>query len=227
MRNTLLLLLLWPVLNSCNECGPQKEPQISMKLSGDSLRIKNIYALGALNQTIFQEQASPPNAGFWNFEFPLSLHADSTTYIFEFETRTDTLTIFYRREFYHKDGCGFVVDALEPGNSKKSQSTFEKVSVWSKKVQISKAPLSFDLFMNIQKNIPKIIKSKSKIMLKKWKWKKTYLSISWSWDFVISQINNCSSKPALAKYLPLGDQQTIDDGLLCPFKLILVFHVSL
>lgn len=147
MKNTLLLLIIiCPFLNSCRDCGPQAEPEISIFFSSfgsESLTLNKIHALNAQNQDVFQEQNNQSNIGSHSFFFPISLHADSTTYIFEFENRIDTLTIFYKREFYHKHNCGFVVDALEPVNSVTNKSTFSEVDVsYTPYVGYGKSPSS-------------------------------------------------------------------------------------
>ena len=64
--------------------------------------------------------------------FPISLRADSTTYVYKYEDskkNADTLTIFYEREFRYKGDCGFVVNANKPRDGRTHRSTFEKVEV--------------------------------------------------------------------------------------------------
>jgi hypothetical protein len=45
------------------------------------------------------------------YYLPVSLRADSVTYIFEHSLRTDTLTIFYSRNFFFEsERCGYEVE---------------------------------------------------------------------------------------------------------------------
>ena len=129
MKNTLLFLFLLVILASCEHCGPQKELSLRIYLRGDTLKLDSISALNALNQTAFREQIELQSPNSRQFDLPMSLLADSTTYIFAFKTRTDTLTVFYKRDFSYKNGCGFIVDAHSPDLPTKAKSTFSKVDV--------------------------------------------------------------------------------------------------
>lgn len=118
----------------CFDCGPQRELTASLYINKGqkpAIPLRRVYALGALDQQIFQKQVEDFNTGnpFPDFTFPISLNADSTTYVFEFETRTDTLTLFYKRDFYYKDKCGFVTDTQSPGTWRNNKSTFSEVNV--------------------------------------------------------------------------------------------------
>ncbi|MCE7068100.1 hypothetical protein [Dyadobacter sp. CY326] len=129
MKNTLPLLFLLVTLISCEHCGPQKELSLRIDIQRDSLQLDSVSAIGALDQTVFQQQVSNTTSGFRRLDLPISLLADSTTYIFAYETRTDTLTVFYKRDFYYKDGCGFVVDAHAPASATQVKSTFKKAGI--------------------------------------------------------------------------------------------------
>lgn len=129
MKNTLLFLFLLVILASCEHCGPQKELSLRIYLHGDTLKLDSISALNALNQTTFREQVKLQSPGSRQFDLPMSLLADSTTYIFAFKSRTDTLTVFYKRDFSYKNGCGFIVDAHSPDSPTRTKSTFKKVNV--------------------------------------------------------------------------------------------------
>jgi hypothetical protein len=129
MKPLLLILLLSPLLHSCKDCGPQQELDARVSISGQPSRLNKAQAIGALSQDIFNNLADKELRTTHTFDVPISLHTDSTTYIFEFENRTDTLTIYYKRKFYHKDGCGFVVDLVESAGDRTYQSTFSKVDV--------------------------------------------------------------------------------------------------
>ncbi|GLU50688.1 hypothetical protein [Dyadobacter frigoris] len=121
------------LLSGCIDCGPQKELTIRLSIDADTFLLKKVTAPGAIDLSIFDEQVknytSHSYSQLKDFTFPISLNADSTTYIFEFENRTDTLTLFYARDFSYKNGCGFVVDAKYPNSSFETKSTFKYVHV--------------------------------------------------------------------------------------------------
>ncbi|WP_414617800.1 hypothetical protein [Dyadobacter sp. 32] len=126
MKHFLLsLLLILPLLNGCQECGPQKELTVDVSISGTPNRLKKITALGVLNDEKLKEQSDSTLKDYWMLKLPISLNSDQTTYIFEFENRTDTMAIFYVRDFYYEDGCGFVADV----KSARGLSTFSNLSV--------------------------------------------------------------------------------------------------
>lgn len=133
MKIILLFFLSAFLLSGCLDCGPQKELTIRLTMNADSFLLKRVTAPQAIDLSIFDEQLknypSQSYAQSRDFTFPISLNADSTTYIFEFESRTDTLTLFYTREFSYKDGCGFVVDAKRPNSLFETKSTFKYVYV--------------------------------------------------------------------------------------------------
>ncbi|MCF0056717.1 hypothetical protein [Dyadobacter sp. CY356] len=136
MKIIFLLILSALLLNGCIDCGPQQELtiQLSIQAFPDTLLLKKITSPGAIDQSVFEEQTKNYSsksyyAGSFDFTLPISLNADSTTYIFEFENRTDTLSLFYSRDFFHKDGCGFVVDAKRPASLTETKSTFKDVYV--------------------------------------------------------------------------------------------------
>lgn len=134
MKKHLPLLMIILTLYGCIDCGPQQElsARINFLTAKDSLHLKQIYALGALDQKIFQEQTAYFNRydDFSLAGLPISLLADSTTYVFAFDNRTDTLTLFYQRDFYYKDNCGFVVDTKRPAGREDTQSTFSRVNTY-------------------------------------------------------------------------------------------------
>ena len=129
MKLFLILILVTPILTGCLECGPQKELTLSLSLASDTVRLKKVYAIGAKNQDVFQKQVKPELTRSQSFDLPFSLHADETTYVFEFETRIDSLTVYYNRLFSHKQDCGFIVDVEAPANGINYRSTFDKVGV--------------------------------------------------------------------------------------------------
>lgn len=134
MKNLLPLLLLILILYGCIDCGPQKELTVSINFNQgkDSLHLNKVEAIGALDQQIFQKQVVDFNTAnpFPDLTLPISLNADSTTYIFEFDNRMDTLTLFYQRDFHYKNNCGFVTDTKRPASRYESKSTFKEVYVY-------------------------------------------------------------------------------------------------
>jgi hypothetical protein len=129
MRSLLLILLLSPALYNCTYCGPQQEPAASLQMSGQVSRLRSLQAVGTLDPDYFKSQVGYEIRDVTYFTLPLSLHADSTTYIFDFQDRMDTLTIYYKREFYYKDNCGFVMDLAKPSSGSHQKSTFSRVNV--------------------------------------------------------------------------------------------------
>jgi hypothetical protein len=133
MKNPLPLLLLILILYGCLDCGPQKELTVGINFNRgkDTLHLKKIEAIGAQNQQIFKKQVADFNTSeqFPDLSLPISLNADSTTYIFEFDNRVDTLTLFYLRDFHYKNNCGFVTDTKRPLSLYPSRSTFQEVDV--------------------------------------------------------------------------------------------------
>ena len=121
----LLLTGLSLALSSCRECGPQAEPMVSVEYIGRRT-FQSITALGAVNDSLLRRIDSD----HYSYPLPLSLLADSTTYLFVSETRVDTLTIRYRRLFYDQKGCGFVVDIAKPaGYAPGHYTTFQRVEI--------------------------------------------------------------------------------------------------
>ena len=132
MKKLLPLLFIILVLYGCIDCGPQQELTARVNFSGvkDSIHLNQVYALGALDQQSFKKQTEDFNQLHSQLQFPISLLADSTTYVLEFDNRTDTLTLFYQRDFYYKKNCGFVVDTKRPARLEDSKSTFSQVNVF-------------------------------------------------------------------------------------------------
>lgn len=128
MQKRFLCLLLLPALYACTHCGPQAEPDALVFMHGDSLQLDSVYAIGAVSNQV-TKGITTGNVRSGQFKLPLSLHADSSSFVFKFRTRTDTLTIFYRREFYHKQACGFVVDLAKPNSGSETKSSFQSVRI--------------------------------------------------------------------------------------------------
>lgn len=124
-----LLVVGWLSI-SCDRCPPETEPNFRFYLqSEDTLKLKSIRALGAINNFRFDQFGDDRYATqSWDFLLPLSLNADSVTYVLDFEVRVDTCTIFYKRRFFHQENCGFVVDIEAPKDAT-SKTTFQDVQV--------------------------------------------------------------------------------------------------
>ncbi|WP_460981033.1 DUF6452 family protein [Spirosoma fluminis] len=62
---------------------------------------------------------------------PLSLNADSTTYVFVQASRTDTLTVRYQRTFsYQSTKCGYVFNLAAPARKSILRTTFPQASAF-------------------------------------------------------------------------------------------------
>jgi hypothetical protein len=87
----------------CRDCYPSREPELKAIFYQDSLEtdisFQKVYGLGGKN-TIHKKN------GY--YYLPISLHADSVTYIFESGILTDTVTFYYSRTFaFHSERCGY------------------------------------------------------------------------------------------------------------------------
>lgn len=126
----ILSILLLTGSSGCEYCGPAAEPIVkfqfnpaSTTLPGSSLFSRVFSPNGAVSRSAVS--ASLP------LSLPLSLTADSTTYIFVRPNRTDTLTVFYRRTFsYQSTKCGYVLDLDEPTGRRIMKSTFPNSSAY-------------------------------------------------------------------------------------------------
>lgn len=115
----------------CVFCGPQRELTMIVHYASspqDYVKVDSIFALNALdaNGQLVAKHITRTQL------FPISLRADSTTYVFQYENDkkpADTLTVFYEREFRYKGDCGFIVNANKPRNGRTQRSTFENVKV--------------------------------------------------------------------------------------------------
>ncbi|GAB2783800.1 hypothetical protein GCM10027275_29820 [Rhabdobacter roseus] len=130
----LLLALLSLALSGCfRDCGWQEEPLVHIEYSGPKT-FRSVSALGARDLTAFEPLPAPkPGSDSsyhrTSYSFPLSLLADSTTYLFFSDTRVDTLTIHYQRYFYPKRGCDFVAKIRANWAKQVHSSTFKEVTV--------------------------------------------------------------------------------------------------
>lgn len=117
-------------LCSCGEpCPPDSEHSFYLTINSQQpLKLKKVEAVGAID-TSFLYGVDYYEGKFWQMNLPLSLHTDSVTYIFDFDSRIDTLTVFYQRDFEHQDKCGFVMK-VSPQKSKTILSTFQSTGVF-------------------------------------------------------------------------------------------------
>ncbi len=99
-----LLLLILPLLSlKCErECNPYREPEMRALFSQKNISFQRVYAVGGKGNIVKKN-------GYYHL--PVSLQADSITYIFENPLRTDTLTIYYSRRFFFEfERCGHEVE---------------------------------------------------------------------------------------------------------------------
>lgn len=110
MKRLILLLLLIPPLLSLKcgrDCYPHKEPELKVVFSLGDIPFQRVYGLGGKGDINRRDGV---------YYLPVSLHADSVTYVFEHPPRIDTLTILYSRKFFFEsEQCGYEVD-LGGGN---------------------------------------------------------------------------------------------------------------
>lgn len=130
LRSTIPMFISLLLLG-CVFCGPQEELTVVIRSTNtllDSAKVDSVFALNALDS--IGQLVSKNITGMHSF--PISLRADSTTYVYKYEgskKTADTLTIFYEREFRYKGDCGFVVNANKPRDGRTHRSTFKKVEV--------------------------------------------------------------------------------------------------
>lgn len=131
MKVQLLLITICAVwLSGCGDsCPPDSEPNFRLTISSEEpLKLQNIKAIGAIDTSFLS------NVGYYEREYlslnlPLSLLSDSVTYVFNFDSRIDTLTVFYKRDFEREEECGFVLKVAQP-KSQPYRSTFRQVDVY-------------------------------------------------------------------------------------------------
>lgn len=115
------------LLVSCEVCGISSEPSVSLNFSsattsGRQPIFTKIRVLGASKDSIA--------FGFGTAQLPINLNANSTTYIFERPSKTDTLTVFYAKKVFDTTPkCGYVLDLEAPKSGPYHKSTFKNVSV--------------------------------------------------------------------------------------------------
>lgn len=126
-----VLILSGICFQSCIDCGPQAELSVSIHFQGDSLKLDSVYALNAVSQeAIIRQTGDFTPQSYFRVSLPISLVSDTTTYVFRFSERIDTLSIYYQRIFRYKGGCGFITDAQKPAAGKGYHSTFSKTDIY-------------------------------------------------------------------------------------------------
>lgn len=123
-----LFLTVGCLVAGCYDCGPRAEPTISLGVNfptTDSLL--RVSALGIKSDSAFRDFSIRDFNG--GGQVPLSLLQDSTTYLFYFTDRTDTLTLFYERIFDARQECGYYVDIAAP-KGRRYRSTFRDVQTF-------------------------------------------------------------------------------------------------
>lgn len=130
MKHILPIILILSAISiqSCIDCGPQAELSARIYFEEDSLKLDSVYALNAVSQEAIILQTD--KFGHLPTSLPISLVSDTTTYVFRFAERIDTLSIYYRRVFRYKGGCGFITDAHEPATVNQYYSTFTKTGIY-------------------------------------------------------------------------------------------------
>ena len=124
MRQFIFFILTGLVLTGCrDECFYSREPELAVVMTpdpmGENFRFEKIYSPGG------KEVVSRQGKYF----LPVSLHADSVTYLFQSPGRIDSLTIFYtRRFFFESEKCGFVAELENVSTGRPVRTTFR--SAW-------------------------------------------------------------------------------------------------
>ncbi|KAA0990110.1 hypothetical protein [Dyadobacter aurulentus] len=93
MKGSLLVVLLAFIIQSCVDCGPQRELSVEIRFMEDSLGIDSIFAVNALDNQIFQNEAENLTEMYRSVTLPISMHADSTTFVFVSRAKRDSFTV--------------------------------------------------------------------------------------------------------------------------------------
>lgn len=127
----IIFILSTVSFQNCIDCGPQAELSVRIHFESDSLKLDSVYALNAVSQdAIIQQTSDFTPRNYFRISLPISLVSDTTTYVFRFAERIDTLSIYYQRIFRYKGGCGFITDAQKPSAGKGYHSTFSKTDIY-------------------------------------------------------------------------------------------------
>jgi hypothetical protein len=118
-------VLSTPFLSNCElPCGDDSEPRIQIQFySKDATVPARSYYTATESST-----KSSFNPYVNSFELPLALNSDQLTYIFKNDTRSDTLTISYKRVFeFESIKCGYRVSIKDVKTIK--PTTFSKIEI--------------------------------------------------------------------------------------------------
>ncbi len=121
MRSLLICLLAGCFLAGCkDDCFYSREPELRVIVNGNENlpngEFQKVYGLDG--------KQAPYREG--TYFLPVSLHADSVTYLFESPRQVDSLTIFYtRRFFFESEKCGMVVALEDSGWERAARTTFQ------------------------------------------------------------------------------------------------------
>jgi hypothetical protein len=133
---SLLSLLALACLTGCyeEECGINAEPVITLafplNFTGPPLIFDRIRILNSI-KNITNAEISIGAKNYPNDLFlPVDLRTNSTTYIFERNNRTDTLTVFYQQKIYDVNKrCGYILDLEAPISGPQFRSTFKRAKI--------------------------------------------------------------------------------------------------
>lgn len=113
----------------CQRCPPTSEPLFSIQMNSQvPFVIRGITAVGAKSDSSLLPTSALTLNNYKVVDLPLSLHADSVQYYFDLGNRTDTLTLYYKRDFFYDKACGFGFDIKSPDNQE-IKSTFKAAVV--------------------------------------------------------------------------------------------------
>lgn len=116
-RPLIVLSLLFACfqLVSCQDCGPDDEPLLTLSVQANiPFQVDTVYGSGATGRLLnYSKQLAASRYAF--FQLPLNLNADSTRYVLSIDGKQEAVTVFYQRKFYYKTRqCGYVFDLLSP-----------------------------------------------------------------------------------------------------------------
>lgn len=117
-------------LTGCENCGPSSEPLLYLSLSDTvSTALDTLYAFNSKGPLPAQPYT---NNGLLRtgsqIVLPVNLNADSTRYAFKRLGRLDTVTVYYRRDFFLQSRkCGYVINLYEPRTGTHAKTSRGKV----------------------------------------------------------------------------------------------------
>ena len=129
-----VFIILFGVLSclSCTEeCGVTSEPTLSIQFNWRSAKpiFTKIRVVGAIKEISPQGIKPSTEAAYGDLHLPLNLNESQTTYIFEQQGRTDTLTVFYTTNIQNFRRCGYVLEIAKPTTGRTILSSFKRAEV--------------------------------------------------------------------------------------------------